>query len=133
MEIKSDRVDLTENRDFGPTRRNTANLITGERTIDVSDLINEFTINRLIEEGNFTEYNPSDLFPTGTVDILRKTKQEMEFMGYGEFKRCDRCGKKLYPWEVCGICETCFDEVEAQVLHRLPWENQSSEDNNILL
>lgn len=129
MEIKSDRIDLTENRDFGlgATRRTMQFAVAiRERAIDLSELITM---------GNFTSYNPSDLFPTGSVELLRKTKKEMEIMGYGDVKKCDRCGKKLYPWETCGICETCFDEVENQVLHKVPWENQNSNttDNSDIL
>jgi hypothetical protein len=132
MEIKSDRVDLTENRDFGVGRQRGGmqfGIAIRQRIIDLTDLIT--TPFDTGEES--TDYNPLDLFPTGTVGNLRIHKKEMELMGYGDTKTCDRCGKKLYPWETCGICETCFDEVEDQVLHRIPWENQNNTtDDNVV-
>ena len=123
MEIKSDRVDLTENRDFGDSSRNIRNtadrIFNREQVIDIEDLM---SID--LDNIDFIEYgNPSDLFPTGPVEFIRIHKKEMEFMGYGDIRKCERCGKKLYPWEDSGICETCFDELENQVLHKVPWEN----------
>lgn len=133
-EIKSPRVDLTENRDFGDglMRRaggmRFAHDIRGHIEFVLSDLV----VTQDIFEANFTPYDLSGLFPTGSVELIRKNKKEMELMGYTDEKTCDRCGKKLYPWETCGICEECFDEVEEQVLHRLPWEDRSQQEESII-
>ena len=131
MEIKSDTIDLTENRDFGlgHQRRNLQfGLNIRQRIIDLTEIITRFDTGE-----DSTDYNPLDLFPTGYAKDLRIHKKEMELMGYGDTKTCDRCGKKLYPWESCGICETCFDAVENQALHKVPWEIQNATDDNVIL
>ena len=123
MEIKSDRVDLTENRDFGDSTFRDPDRIrfNREKVINIEDLIH---IDLDCLGADLTEYvDPREAFLTGSVKNIRIHKKEMELMGYGDIRKCDRCGKKLRPWEDSGICEACFDHVENQVLHKVPWEN----------
>lgn len=114
-------IDLTENRDFA------------DRThVQIMPLLKEpWKLPHWTQVYDDESLGERMLVLTG--DKEERTRKHQCYMAESE-QYCDRCGKKLFPYNHYRICDLCVSELDIEVngTRRIPWESSKFSNDAVL-
>lgn len=118
----SEKIDLTENRDF---RGFSSIHLTLPLVDDEGKMTSEDYESLLRWEKIFGKrrHDNEKLLVFGILDFIRERE-----------RHCDRCGEVILPWkERCsGLCKKCEEDLDLQFRGRLPWKAEQTTSSNTI-